>query len=142
MFGQVSKKQYVTYGLIYMITGILLIALSVNMFLKPSKDIDFNKVETKTAASCTNKLNDVYAGNRKINLKSGLTGNINYSIKYSKKEVNIASRSMVGGLDMLRDADAMLAMCPGMKMTKFCMGADCKPMRGFNMTLQYNGVLE
>lgn len=142
MFEQVSKKQYTLYGLIYMLAGLALIGVTVNMFMEPEKTVDIDRIETKIGATCTNKLNDMYTSGRTITLASGLKTSINYTIKYDNKEVKIGSRSMSGGLEMLRNADAMIGACPGMKMESFCMGSECKPINGFNMTLKFNGVVK
>lgn len=142
MFEQVSKKQYTLFGLIYMLSGFVLIGLSISFFMTPEKSIDIEKEGTKVLADCTNRLNKLYSTKRDVILLSGLKTPISYTIKYEDKKVKVASRSISGGLEMLKDADAMISICPGTKMTSFCMGSECSPIKGFNMTLEYNGLLD
>lgn len=142
MFEQVSKKQYTLYGIIYMLSGLALIGLSVNMFMEPEKKLDIAKIESKIGVTCKKKLNDMYALRRTVTLPSGLKTPIMYNISYENKEVKIKSNSMLGGLEMIRNADAMIGLCQGMKMQSFCMGSECKPSSGFNMTLIFNGIVK
>jgi hypothetical protein len=120
----VSNKQLMFLGLLLLLLSFGGYFLAYVNYSEPEQSNDIRQIGVTAMSQCNQNIRNQYGNGYQL-----LNGyNVRYLINNNAQDmsVTVSARDLRGGMNVVKDMDIMMNMCPKMRLDYFCMGGACE----------------